>query len=145
MNESLNINKDGIHIIKEREKLSLKAYPDNGEYSIGYGHRGPHIKAGMIITEERAEELLKQDLEKFEKEVRRYVKVELNENQFSALVSFSYNVGGGAFSKSTMLKYINQQAFSQAANEFLKWIKSAGKDSPGLIKRREMEKDLFLR
>ena len=69
---------------------------------------------------------------------------EINDNQFSALVSFCYNVGPGNLKSSTLLRHVNNGKFPEAANEFLKWTKAQGKELPGLVKRREAERRLFL-
>lgn len=73
------------------------------------------------------------------------VKVELKQSQYDALASFIYNVGNGAFEKSTMLKLINQKKFIDASNEFDKWVKAGGKTNQGLKVRRSKEKELFLK
>ncbi len=90
------------------------------------------------------DKLLKQDLAVFESGVNNLVKVELKQCQFDALVSFSFNVGIGAFSTSTLLKKLNQKAYGEAANQFLRWNKAGGKILAGLTRRREAEKSLFL-
>jgi lysozyme len=138
-------NKAGIELIKKNEGLVLKAYWDVTNYSIGYGHNSPDIKAGQTISEATAVAFLKQDLSRFEDAIRRYITTELNENQFSALVSFTYNVGEGNLAKSTLRNYINEGNCIRAADEFQKWTKSAGKTLPALVKRRQEEKALFLK
>ena len=105
----MKINETGLALIKSFEGLRLKAYKcPAGVWTVGYGHTGGDVKAGMIITEEEAEELLRQDLERFEEGVENLVEVELNENQFCALVSLAYNIGLGNFKRSTLLKLINK-------------------------------------
>ena len=98
----------------------------------------------MEITEKRAEELLRQDLKKFEGYVNSYVKVELTQNMYDSLVSFTYNCGGGALKSSTLLKLLNKGDYNGAAGQFEKWTKGGGKVLPGLVKRRKEEKELFL-
>src|SRR5262245_6586870 len=94
-------NDAGVALIKRYEGLSLKAYRcPAGALTIGYGHTGD-VEEGDVITEEAAEELLRQDLRVFETGVERFVTVKLNDNQFAALVSFVFNVGLGAFARST--------------------------------------------
>lgn len=144
MNEKLRINQAGLNIIKERESLSLKSYLDRGKWAIGYGHRGSDVKPGQVITVQHAELLLQSDCQYAENAVRRMVNVELNENQFSALVSFVYNLGEGRFQDSTMRKYINAGDFTRASNEFLKWVSPGTQFEAGLKVRREKEKALFL-
>lgn len=132
-------------IIKQSEGLRLEAYLcPAGVWTIGYGHTGKDVVEGMKITRGEAEELLEGDLEKFEKDILKMVKVGLTQNQFDALVSFTYNVGGGALKTSTLLKKLNAGDYMGAADEFLKWTKAGGKELPGLVKRRRTERALFL-
>jgi lysozyme len=143
-------SQDGINLIKYFEGLRTKAYLDSvGIPTIGYGHiKG--VKLGMMITETKAEELLKKDLEYFENKVLDLVKVNLLQNQFDALVSFTFNLGEGSLKKSTLLKKLNSTVFfrkeelESIANEFLKWNKAGGKVLTGLTKRRIAEKMMFL-
>ena len=135
----------GIELIKKYEGCVLKAYKcPSGVWTIGYGHTNG-VKSGMQITKAQALDYLKQDLSVFEKAVTNYVKVPLNQNQFDALVSFSFNCGSGALKTSTLVKKLNSCDYNGAANEFLKWNKSNGKVLNGLAKRREEEKELFLK
>ncbi|NET39834.1 MAG: lysozyme [Cyanothece sp. SIO1E1] len=139
------MNRAGLELLKRFEGLRLDAYVcPAGVLTIGYGSTGGHVKAGDRITEAEAEALLIKDLERFEKAVNELVKVPLTSNQFSALVSFTFNVGNGAFGNSTLLKVLNQGDSQAAANELLRWNKGGGKVLPGLTKRREAEKALFL-
>lgn len=141
----MRINKAGIALIKEFEGLELKAYQDIvGVWTIGYGHTGGMAKKGMIISEETAENLLKADLKRFEAGVDSLVKIPLTGNQFAALVSLAFNVGLGAFRNSTLLKCLNKVELDKAADEFLRWNKAGGKTVPGLTRRREAERKLFL-
>ncbi|MDD6387620.1 MAG: lysozyme [Bacilli bacterium] len=135
----------GIELIKKYEGCVLKAYKcPSGVWTIGYGHTNG-VKSGMQITKAQALNYLKQDLSIYEKAVTNYVKVPLNQNQFDALVSFSFNCGTGALKTSTLLQKLNSSDYNGAANEFLKWNKSNGKVLNGLVKRREEEKELFLK
>lgn len=142
------LNDDGRFFIKSSESLVLHAYPDpltKGEpYTIGYGHtdRGK-IKPGDRIMEQQADELFDKDIEKSERCVSDAVTVELTDEQFSALVSFSYNVGATAFLNSTLLKELNNGHYAEAGNQFIVWNKSKGKVSPGLTNRRQHEQNLF--
>ncbi len=139
------INKKGLDLVKKFEGLYLKAYlcPAN-VWTIGYGHTGSDVTHNLIITEEQANELLAKDMQKFEKDVCKLVKVELTENMFSALVSFSFNVGSQALKTSTLLKLLNDGKYMEAALEFARWNKANGKELPGLTRRRKAEKELFL-
>ena len=135
----------GIELIKKYEGCVLKAYKcPSGVWTIGYGHTNG-VKSGMQITKAQALDYLKQDLSVFEKAVTNYVKVPLNQNQFDALVSFSFNCGAGALKTSTLLQKLNSSDYNGAANEFLKWNKSKGKVLNGLVRRRQEEKELFLK
>ena len=143
----MNISQNGVNLIKRYEGLRLKAYkPVSTEkyWTIGYGHYGADVKEGMEITEKRAEELLRQDLKKFEGYVNSYVKVKLTQNMYDSLVSFTYNCGGGSLKSSTLLKLLNKGDYNGAAGQFEKWTKGGGKVLPGLVKRRKEEKELFL-
>lgn len=145
----MKTSQDGINLIKHFEGLRTKAYLDSvGVATIGYGHT-KGVKLGMIITETKAEELLKQDLEYFEARVLELVKIPLKQNEFDALVSFTFNLGEGNLKKSTLLKKLNKVAVPTSAimedisNEFLKWNKAGGKELKGLTKRRLAEKMMF--
>ena len=135
----------GIELIKKYEGCVLKAYKcPSGVWTIGYGHTNG-VKSGMQITKAQALDYLKQDLSVFEKAVTNYVKVPLNQNQFDALVSFSFNCGAGALKTSTLLQKLNSSDYNGAANEFPRWKKSNGKVLNGLVRRRQEEKELFLK
>ena len=138
------INAAGLELIKRFEGLRLSAYKcPAGVWTIGYGSTGPHVRPGMTITPREATELLQADLLKFERAVAALVTVTINENQFSALVSFAFNVGEGALARSTLLKHLNAGRIAMAAQEFLRWTKAGGVELPGLVRRRQAERDLF--
>lgn len=144
------INKETLDLIKSFEGLELSAYKDTvGVWTIGYGHTAmagpPTPKAGMKLTVKEAEDLLLKDLVKYEEPVRRLVKVPLNDNQYGALVSFTYNLGEGNFSKSTLLKKVNAKDWAGAADQFGVWNKAGGKVLKGLTRRRAAEAALFLK
>lgn len=141
----MKISRKGVKLIQDFEGLELKAYKDSvGILTIGWGSTGPHVSAGMTITKEQAEQLLKKDLERFEKGVSDLVKVDLNQNQFDALVSFSFNLGLGNLKSSTLLKKLNASDYIGASNEILRWNRAGGKVLNGLTRRRIAERDLFL-
>lgn len=141
----MKISQKGIDLVKSFEGLELKAYKDSvGVLTIGYGSTGSHVSAGMIITKEQAEQLLKKDLERFEKGVSELVRVSLNQNQFDALVSFSFNLGFGNLKSSTLLKKLNASDYIGASKEFERWNRAGGKVLNGLTRRRIAERDLFL-
>lgn len=144
-----HINADGLSIIKHFEGRELQAYQDSvGIWTIGYGHTSaagpPRVTPGMTISEQEAEDILKKDLELFENGVRDRVKVNINGRQFSALVSFSFNVGLGALGDSTLLRKLNSGDYRGAADELLRWVKAGGATLPGLVRRRDAERALFL-
>lgn len=142
-----HINSTGLLLIKNSEGCKLKAYPDPGTggmpWTIGYGST-TNVKEGDAVTYQRAEDLLRNDLVRFEEGVDSMVLVDISDNQFSALVCFSFNVGLNNLMHSTLLKKVNDSDFNGAAQEFLKWNKAAGKILPGLSARREAERQLFL-
>lgn len=139
------ISDKGINLIKRFEGCSLSAYkcPAN-VWTIGYGHTGADVTQGKRISQEEAERLLRQDLTVHCNNVSKLVKVPLNQNQFDALVSFEFNVGYGNFSKSTLLKLLNEKKYKEASEQFGRWKYAGGKVLAGLAKRREAEKELFL-
>lgn len=142
------LRKSDIELIKRHEGCRLKAYrcPAN-KLTIGYGHTGSDVKEGMTITQAEADRLLAKDLEKFEKYVKDATKgVDLNENQYAALVSFTYNVGPKNLNDSTLLKRIKgNQNDPDIANQFKRWNKSGKTVLPGLVKRREEEAKLYFK
>ncbi len=142
-NQPTTISQQGINLIKQFEGLRLQAYQDSGDvWTIGYGHTET-AKPGMTIDEEKAEQLLKQDLERFEQAVRENVTVPINQNQFDALVSFSFNVGVNALKNSTLLEKLNQGDYDAAKAEFNKWVNAGGRKLDGLVRRRTQEANLF--
>lgn len=139
----ITVNKQAI---KDAEGLRLTAYQDGGGvWTIGYGHTGADVRANLTIPLSEAERLLTKDLKTAEGYVNTGVLVKLTQNQFDALVSFVYNVGGGAFQSSTLLKLLNAGDYEGAANQLPRWNKDNGKVVQGLINRREKERQLFLR
>lgn len=139
------VNEAGLAILMAAEGLRLAAYYcPAGKLTVGYGHTGPDVSEGMTITEAEAQKLLEADLEWAGRTVEKEVTVPLNDNQFSALASLVYNIGPGAFAKSTLLRVLNEGNYLAAADEFLKWRKSGGKVLAGLEKRRAAERGLFL-
>lgn len=141
----MQTGKRGLKLIKSFEGLELKAYKDVvGVWTIGYGSTH-YVKEGQeLANEEAAEELLAKDLTQYENVVNRAVRVQINQNQFDALVSFTYNLGGGALRKSTLLKKINREAdYLQIKKEFLRWNRAGGRVLNGLVRRRKAEAKLF--
>lgn len=137
----------GIALIKSAEGLRLEAYPDPGTgdvpWTIGYGSTSG-VTRNMVITKTQAEQMLAADLVRFERIVERLVRVPLNQGQFDALVSFTYNVGEGNFTESTLLRKLNAGDTAGAAEQFSRWVHAGGKVLPGLVTRRAAERALFL-
>jgi lysozyme len=97
----------------------------------------------MVITQARAEELLKQDVASAEAEVKRLVTVPLTQHQFDALVDFVFNCGAGNLQHSTLLRLLNAGDYASTAAHFGDWVKSGGHVLPGLVRRRYAEAQLF--
>lgn len=133
-------------ISSRNEAFHAEAYKRENEqyWTIGYGHYGSDVKPGMVITEEEARKLLRQDIAEAENAVNKNVKVPISQNMFDALVSFTFNVGTGAFQESTLLKKLNAGDYKGAQQEFYKWTKDdSGKVLGGLVHRREKEAEMF--
>ena len=139
----MHINERGIEIVKSFEGISLKPYlcPAN-VWTVGYGatrsSTGGPIDLDMEAISE-AETLLIRDLESSEGWVRRLIKTALTENQFSALTSFTFNVGAGALQRSTLRMKLNRGEYENAADEFPKWRIAGGRILAGLVRRRAAE------
>lgn len=115
-----------------------------GVWTLGWGCT-VGIREGMVWTPQQAEDALRREIAKFEAAVTRLVTVEINQNQYDALVSFAYNCGEGALAKSTILRRTNAGDFDGAAKAFAMWNKGGGRVLPGLVRRRAEEAALFLR
>lgn len=150
----LKCNARGREIMHLSEGFEPVAYfatkheEEIGLYSIGFGFTyyadGSPIKEGDTMTLEEAEALFSIIITKFEKKVSRMVKVVINVNQFSALVSLSYNIGCSALSSSSLIVRLNASDYQGAANQFLVWDKQNKRPLKGLTKRRRLERELFL-
>lgn len=145
----MKVNAKGIRLIQLFEGCKLQAYQCSAKkWTIGWGNtyfedRTP-VKQGDKITQLRADSLLKFILDEFAIMVRKELKKELNQNQFSALVSFTYNVGVGNLKSSTLLKKVNINPNDPTIkNEFAKWNKAGGQILAGLSRRREAESKLY--
>lgn len=137
------IGPKGLALIKASEGLRLKAYLDPvGIPTIGYGSTGSHVAMGKAITHAEADALLRKDLERFERGVSELAG-EMTPGQFSALVSFVFNVGLKALEESTLLRLHRAGDFVGAAAQFGRWTKAGGKVLPGLVKRRAAEAALY--
>ena len=144
----MRISENGIEFIRQLEGEKLTAYPDIvGIWTIGVGHTGfvdgKPVARGMAITKEKSKELLTADLKRFESAVNDAVKVTLTHNQFDALVSLAFNIGEGAFARSTLVNKLNAGDKKGAAEQFLVWKNAGGRVSQGLLNRRQKEKAMF--
>lgn len=143
----------GRKAITQREGNKLKAYLDSvGILTIGVGHTSaaglPKVTSGMTITAAQSDEILTRDLAIFEAAVSKAVKVPLSQNEFDALVSLAFNIGAGAFAKSTVVRKLNAGDRHGAANAILLFnkgkVKGKLQEIPGLTKRRQAERTQFL-
>lgn len=131
-------------LVKKFEGLRLTAYKCPADvWTIGYGHTGKDVVQGLKWTQAQADAALMDDMAVALCDVRKKVTRQLNDNQLAALVSFVFNLGGGAFGGSTLLKKINSGDIAGAGKEFGKWINAGGKPLPGLVKRRSAEAELW--
>ena len=131
-------------IIKEFEGFVPDVYTDpTGTRTIGYGHTGRHV-ARETISQEEAEEILEEDVQTVLHALSELIEVPLKQNQLDAVISLVYNIGQGAFARSTLLRLLNMSNFEAAAREFPKWRLSKGIPLPGLKRRRAAERLLFI-
>lgn len=150
-------SKSGLQLTEQFEGCRLTAYQDSvGVWTIGYGHTGPDVYKGLTITQDQAEALLMQDIAKAAAAVNRLVRLDragdpdtdglpdLTQEEFDALVDFTFNLGAGNLAGSTLLKKLNAGDIEGAAAEFPKWVHAGGKVLAGLVKRRDAERALFL-
>jgi len=141
---SRSIGAAGLETIKHFEDLALKAYIcPAGIPTIGWGHT-KGVEMGDTCTYEQAEQWLREDCAEAERAVNAGVRVPITQNQFDALVSFTFNVGAGAFRRSTLLRLLNNGDYAGASAQFKRWTKSGGVVLKGLTRRRECERKLFL-
>ncbi len=139
----MKISKEGIALIKKFEGCELEAYQDSvGVWTIGYGHT-KDVEQGLKITQEEAETMLETELLEYEEYVERYVDIGLSQNQFDALVCWTYNLGPTNLKNSTMLTVLNQARIEDVPYEMKRWNKAGGEVLQGLVRRREAEALLF--
>lgn len=141
---------NGIELIKSFEGFRSNPYLDVvGVPTIGYGFtyypNGHLVRMNdKPITEKEAETILKEIVKVYEKGVNLTIKASLTQNQFDALVSFSFNLGNGALSSSTLAKRINVNPNDpDIRNQFMRWVKAGNRELPGLVRRRKAEADLY--
>ena len=149
----MSINKDALDLIKEFEGFRAKAYLDKIAnpplWTVGYGttaRAGVGIvpRSGMKISEAEATEYLQKAVDKFAAQIAPKITAPINSNEFGAFVSLAYNIGPGAFGKSSALRKFNAGDKRGAADAILLWNKAGGKVVKGLVRRREAERALFL-
>lgn len=140
----MTVSDDCINAIKQFEGFRSTAYKcPAGVWTIGYGHTGG-VTAGMTISQASATLQLRRDLSKFENFINN-LDLNLNQNQFDAVVDFVFNLGSGAFLNSTLYALIKANANEQdIANQFKRWVYSNGTQLPGLVKRRNWEYNKYL-
>ena len=140
-----HITQNGPDLIKRFEGFSRTVYFCPAGYpTIGYGHvvkDDEDFSAG--IDEAKGEELLRQDAQITEHAVLRLINVHLTDGQFDALVSFTYNLGGGALQRSTLRRKINREEHAEAPEQFMRWVWAGGCKLKGLVRRRAAEADLY--
>jgi len=136
-------SQEGLELIKKFEGCKLKSYKcPAGVWTIGYGHT-EGIKEGDIVSPQEADKLLRADVFKFEEYVTDNVTVKLTQNQFDALVTWTFNLGVGNLRNSTMLKKLNNADYTSVPFEMKRWNKAGGKTLDGLVRRRQAESLLF--
>lgn len=141
--EVRHINAAGLQIIKDSEGCRLRAYKcPAGVWTIGYGHT-KGVQAGDSCTQRQADEWLVVDCQVAERAVDRLVTAPLTDNQFSALVSWTFNLGEGNLAKSTMLKRINEGKMDAVPGEMKKWVHAGTTELTGLVTRRAKEAALW--
>lgn len=148
----MQVSPVGIALIKRHEGCRLRSYKcPAGIWTVGYGHTGSDVGPRTVITQAEADDLLRQDLHKFENSVTTLCAPAVpNQAEFDAMVSLCYNIGPGNFRKSAVLRYFKRGDKAAAAEAFGSWTKARNPKTgrleplPGLVKRRAEEKQLFL-
>jgi lysozyme len=141
---NLTYSTKGLSLTEQFEGCRLTAYQDQvGVWTIGYGHTGPDVTAGMTISIDAAQALLAKDVSSAADCVNNLVEVTLTQEEFDALVDFVFNLGAGAFRGSTMLRDLNAGDFTSAAAQFDMWDHAGGAVVAGLLRRRQAEAELF--
>lgn len=138
-----------VPFIKSNEGCRLASYRDPaGVWTVGYGSTrlasGNPVIRDIKITQEEADELLESELYRLRDVLSRSVRVAVTQGQFIALLDFAYNCGAGALRRSTLLKLFNAGKVINAGYEFKRWTRAGGIELPGLVRRREAEKKIFL-
>jgi Phage-related lysozyme (muraminidase) len=142
----MKISSNGLELIQHFEGFEGEVYVDAAGYpTIGYGHL---IKAGEDfssgISHAQAVKLLKQDVGFAENAVKRLIRIPLSQSQFDALVSFTFNLGGGALQRSTLRRKVNRHEHLEVPDELMRWVWAGGRRLRGLIRRRAAEAQLYI-
>lgn len=139
----MEISQEGISLIKKFEGCKYESYKcAAGVWTIGYGSTHG-VSEGMVITHDRAEALLMEDIANYEEAVNKAVKVDLDQCMYDALVSWTFNLGGSNLLSSTMLKVLNEGKYEDVPEQIKRWNKVSGSVNDGLVRRREAEALLF--
>lgn len=139
----MKISEEGIALIKKFEGCKLEAYLDAVDVpTIAYG-RTKDVKIGDICTQQQAEDWLEEELVEYAGYVEKAVTVPLEQNQFDALVSWTYNLGPSNLNRSTALKLLNMSEYDGVPAQLKRWNKAGGKVLDGLVRRREAEAEMF--
>lgn len=139
----MNISEKGLQLLKHYEGCELNAYRCSaGVLTIGYGHT-KGVTEDMVITQEEADQMLQDEMPEYEGYINDMVTVELNQDQFDALVCWVYNLGSGNLASSTLLKVLNEGDYEAVPEQMKRWNKAGGKVLNGLTKRRDSEAKLF--
>ncbi len=142
--QNFTYSDNGMNLTKQFEGLRLSAYADQvGVWTIGYGHTGPGVHAGLTITQDQADAFLASDISGAVTCVNHLVTSAINQNQFDAMVDFVFNLGCASLASSTLLRFVNTGDFASAAGQFQRWDHAGGVVVPGLLRRRQAEATLF--
>lgn len=141
---SFKYSGNGVKLTKGFESCRLVAYQDiKGVWTIGWGHTGPEVVAGLRWTQEQADAALTRDYGWAEREINVHVAYAINQAMFDAMVDLTYNIGAGSFDHSTLLTELNRGDLEGAAKQFEAWSHASGKVVAGLLRRRLAEEKMF--
>ncbi len=145
----MQMTEEGVALIRRFEGFRANAYRcPAGVWTIGFGHTSqagpPAVRPGMVLGEDEANRILAADVQRFADEVGPLLAREVSAAQFSALVSFAYNVGIPAFRSSSVLKAVNDGRFAEVPGRLKLWVKGGGRVLPGLERRRAAEAEMFM-
>ena len=140
-----HVTEQGLELVKVFERFEPSVYICPAGYpTIGFGHVVLKGESFGEISEDRAEEILANDLLKAERAVLRLIRVPLSDSMFDALCSFTFNVGGGALQRSSLRAALNRGDYEAAADNFMRWVWAGGRKLRGLVRRRTAERNMFL-